>query len=602
MINIKNIERRSTYLVYIIKNRVKVVKYPEEEEPRYAYWTLYLDDDRDIPREIDTCATSYCISVLEAEKNRLLAIGSSDKYLNHDTIQQAVRTLIKLRSKNGAWPSVINPKCLLDSAPVPFNDVAIGDNFYALTALLDVGFLTKQFVYTNNIPKELLCIDGRIKYVCETIDWLLANRVLKDKDNIGWYYTNTRDDKNCVPVTLATANVLYILNRIKNAIKMNKSFSSYNTKIDETIKQTNDFFIMHIKSDHGIGKVIQSQSPQSSLLHTCKMVDALILSEDPNLSDEISNAIDYIILSCQSLLNNDFKDIDISFYTDNYKLLLPSGEIKISHENYIEGVLLYTLLNILIQNNQSGSYVSSKIKINKTDIEQVVNSLIKRLVNFQTKEGDYNGLFMCHVSRNEGMYPVYASFEGYRAYRMYMSLSKPEIHGYKFDPNAPYIFISYSHFDESIVFQDVERLKKQYNCWIDKENLDGGRCKTEDDWTQKVEPVLRNHNCKGVIMYVSQKAFLSNGILKEAEWIQKNNINFYTFLIGFSHTITPNDMAQILDELKGDNPKLNLRRKQVFSYIVQTDKDETEFSYYHRHENFSHLSEDDFLNWLRKIL
>ena len=145
MINVTNFERRSRFLV---KTIAKKVRFDNETMPKYAYWTLYLDDNRRRPREVDTCATSYCISVLEAEKHRVVADGSLDKYIYHDIIQQAIRTLICIRGKNGAWPSVVEPRSLFNSVVEYSGEVAIGDNFFALTALFDVGFLNKQFEYT----------------------------------------------------------------------------------------------------------------------------------------------------------------------------------------------------------------------------------------------------------------------------------------------------------------------------------------------------------------------------------------------------------------------------------------------------------------------
>ena len=64
---------------------------------------------------------------------------------------------------------------------------------------------------------------------------------------------------------------------------------------------------------------------------------------------------------------------------------------------------------------------------------------------------------------------------------------------------------------------------------------------------------------------------------------------------------TPDGMAQIIYDINDDNVKTKLRRINAFSHIAQTNKDETEFSYYHRSETFSHLSHPDFYNWIRKI-
>lgn len=608
MINVTNFERRSRFLV---KTIAKKVRFDNETMPKYAYWTLYLDDNRRRPREVDTCATSYCISVLEAEKHRVVADGFLDKYIYHDIIQQAIRTLICIRGKNGAWPSVVEPRSLFSSVVEYSGEVAIGDNFFALTALFDVGFLNKQFEYTNDIPDELLHLEGRIRYICQTIDWLIHNRAIVDEE--GWYYTNTKSNESRA-VSYSTASILLMFNNIRNAIKGMDEFRDYYDKLENIIKSTNEYFIINIRNNGGIGKVIESSSTQSSLLHTCKMVDALLLSEDTEYNDEIEKAVSFIIEQCQTKPNCDFKSEGSDFYSENYNLMLPSGdEITIRHENFIEGVLLYTLINILIQCGKSASYVS-KLEIEKSAVSDIVYKLLVQLEDMQTKQGEYNGLFKCHVTRSEGIYPVYASFEGYRAFRMYMSLGKnPLTESEKaeikdlicknnpFDPNAPYIFISYAHVNDDVVIQDVQRLKKQFNCWIDFENLDGGRCRGEDDWTKKVKPVLQNENCKGVIMYISKDAFYSNGFFREAEWITNNHLNFYTFLVGFSDTITPKEMATIIADLQDTDTQLKLRRMSAFTYVSQANKDVTEFSYYHRDDTFSHLSYPDFYNWIRRI-
>lgn len=608
MINVTNFERRSRFLV---KKIAQKARFDNQTIPKYAYWTLYLDDNRKRPREVDTCATSYCISILEAEKHRVLADGSLDKYIYHDIIQQAIRTLICIRGKNGAWPSVVETRSLLSYGTEYSGEVAIGDNFFALTALFDVGFLSKQFEYTNDIPDELLHLDGRISYICQTIDWLIDNKAISDGE--GWYYTNTKSNESRA-VSYSTASILLMFNNIRNAIKGMDEFRDYYDKLDNVIKTTNEYFVINIRNSGGIGRLIQSSSPQSSLLHTCKMVDALLLSEDIEYNNEIEKAVSFIVNQCRIKPNCDFKSEASDFYSENYNLVLPSGyEITILHENFIEGVLLYTLINILKQCGKSASY-ASKLEIDKSAVSDIVYKLLVQLEDMQTKQGEYNGLFKCHVTRSEGSYPVYASFEGYRAFRMYMSLGKRPLtesekaeiknlicQNNPFDPKSPYLFVSYAHVNDDVVIQDVQRLKKQFNCWIDFENLDGGRCIGEDDWTEKVRPVLQSENCKGVIMYISKDAFCSNGFFREAEWIANKHLNFYTFLVGFSDTITPKEMATIIANLKDVDTQIKLRKISAFTYISQANKDVTEFSYYHRDDTFSHLSHPDFYNWIRRI-
>ena len=609
MINVSNLEKRSRFLVKAIADKAK---YDNIDNPLYAYWALYLDDNRSKPREVDTCATSYCISVLETEKQRAISSGVSRKFIYHDIIQQAIRTLLRLRGENGAWPSVVEPKILQSPITKYSGEVAIGDNFFALTALIDVGFLTKEFEYNIDIPDELLTLDGRIEYVFKTIDWLLENKAKQDCE--GWYYTNTIDSNISLSATISTTNILNIFSKINNSIKGMQKFYDYYSKISNEIKNILEFLAINIKADGGIDKYVASSNQTSSLLHTCKMVDALVLSSNPDYLDEIQNAISFIIATCKQNQFGDFNNMPVDFYSEQYNLVLPSeDEITIRHENFTEGVILYTLINILSQYNQSGSYVS-KLSLKINEIQLIIEKTMLQLEAMQTKEGVCNGLFKCHVTRSDGMHPVYASFEGYRAIRLYHDLDKHvlsedakeelkrDILKMPFDSSVPYIFISYSHKNDGPVLKDVYQLKKQCNCWIDFENLDGGRTANEDDWTEKIKPILESPNCRGVILYMSKNGMDSSGLLREAEWILKTKKQFYTFLIDFSDSITPKEMADIVESIEDPNTQIKLRKKSAFAYVGYATADFAKATYHHRKENFSHLNDSDFINWINRVM
>ncbi len=609
MHRIKDYEMRSGLLVNTI---IKKVKYDNSKSPNYAFWALYLDDNKNNPRDVDTCATSYCISILESEKRRCISAGLDESEKYHRIIQLAVRTLLKLRRTDGSWPSVIDPSNLKNSNFESSSDVAICDNYFALTALLDVDFLSSDFQYKNGIPNELLDLNCRIDYIDKTIDWLINNRA---SDGIGWYYTNKKTETKTASVTLATTNIISILNRIYNALKPNSNASIINHKIKRLIESINKSLIVNINEDGGIDKTIISESTTSSLLHTCKLVDALILYEDVEYLNYIQKAIQYIVITCKDSNILDSIEKNIELYSETYTLALSeNSEIAIRHENYIEGVILYTLLNIIIQHNQSTSYISNIKDINLNEIETIIDKTIDKLIKLQKQSGKWNGLFGSRVPRPDGVYPVYASFEGYRAFRMYMeaykikvsqeekvNIEKNIIDNYPFKYDKPYVFISYPHSDYNDILLDVRFLKRKVNCWIDFENIDGGRCSSEDDWTKKIKPILDDSNCKGIIIYISREGFLSNGLLREIEWIQSNNKPFYMFLNGFDKSINPKNMADVICNINTEDNQMYIRRILAFSFITQTTKDDTEYTYYHRDENFKHLNLPDFNNWLKKI-
>lgn len=82
------------------------------------------------------------------------------------------------------------------------------------------------------------------------------------------------------------------------------------------------------------------------------------------------------------------------------------------------------------------------------------------------------------------------------------------------DTNAPFVFISYSALDKSIVWADVVELQKmRYNVWIDEPNLD----KKKDSWKDDALNVISNYNCKMLIFYVSRNSLISENCYNELE-------------------------------------------------------------------------------------
>ncbi|MDE7329565.1 MAG: toll/interleukin-1 receptor domain-containing protein [Clostridia bacterium] len=183
-------------------------------------------------------------------------------------------------------------------------------------------------------------------------------------------------------------------------------------------------------------------------------------------------------------------------------------------------------------------------------------------------------------------------------------LQRQIIEAFPFDGKKPYLFISYSHKNYLQVYSDVLCLKqKKINCWIDFENLDGGRNANENDWQQKVKPVLESSRCKGVISYLSKDGMESKGFIKECDWIKINRPDFYVFLVGFDKSTNAEAMLSLIKETNSDDDtyKSKAVRDEAFIYLTQATSAGKE-SYYHYNENGTHLDTTDFEIWLNKVL
>ena len=172
-----------------------------------------------------------------------------------------------------------------------------------------------------------------------------------------------------------------------------------------------------------------------------------------------------------------------------------------------------------------------------------------------------------------------------------------------FDANKPYIFVSYCHKDWQRVWSDVLKLKAKYNCWIDFEQIDGGRNGNENDWTMKIKPVLENPMCKGVITYASERGFLSSGYVRECDWLKVKRPDFYCFLIDFEKNIVPSKMLTLIKNLQsdGETEREKQIREEALIYVTQATVFAKE-SYYHYDDEGRHLLSSDFTNWVKKIL
>lgn len=384
------------------------------------FWQLYLDAKVELGLDIvDTCATSQCLSVL-----------AKAKYNDTDLISEAVASVVRLRNEEGSWPSAITPDELKNPEKRRKGDTAIGDNCFALTALIDANFLGDDFIYVKHLSENYKDLYYRISFILASVDWLLEN---KAKDGVGWYYTDNRKAKS-ESVTLTTLNVLQTFSEIiyylkKCSINNKLSYPQQNTcriYIDKMEKQLKTIVDVLVDTNNiyeniqnqwlAIGAKITTDEP--SIVHTCKLLNLLIYNKEHNQlllynDDSIEDLIRFIFDNVRS--DGNLSKYCEPFYYEYYELKkisdlgLCTRTIYVEHENFAEGIILFTTINI-------GKY-RRKFETN------VITNMIKSITVPERMSSSRPYFFLCRSKReekNKWYCPVYSSYEAYRALKNYI--------------------------------------------------------------------------------------------------------------------------------------------------------------------------------------
>ena len=94
------------------------------------------------------------------------------------------------------------------------------------------------------------------------------------------------------------------------------------------------------------------------------------------------------------------------------------------------------------------------------------------------------------------------------------------------DPSADYAFISYSHKDKEVVYDDLWALhEKGLSFWYD-DGITAGEV-----WNEKVKEVVESPKCKLAIFFVSENTLVSPAIRQEMERVQELGKPFFTINI-----------------------------------------------------------------------
>lgn len=392
-----DIDKINSSVQHIKNIIIATVSYFNVQGVRYVYWPLFICNERECQTDqIDTCATSLGLLIL------LKANGDNVDQRTNSLVEKALETIIWLRNEDGSWPSV---KPIHNNNP-PQMEGVINDTVYALTALIEAGFLAhspkvsvKNLKTKGSNPQTLDSIESRVDLILESVEWLFNNRVIG-----GWDYTGIdylEHTASVFPALLPTVNTTILFSQLIKAIKSNCP-SKFDHRLETAYEESIKWIKEHQGNSGGFGK---KRGDKPRLVHTCVAISALLTADTEENKNAALKAFRWIInnkKSCNSeLMENDD-------YFDQYDQIIFSGDRifkrVINNETFLEGIMLNCLINMT--NNESNKLKTrEKYKIRKI-IEYHFNTILKR----QEKHGDYQGAIKSRRGVPNEQHPVYCLY------------------------------------------------------------------------------------------------------------------------------------------------------------------------------------------------
>lgn len=354
----------------------------------YLTWPLFFRESSTPNSDVDVCTSGLGVIALTK-----FDINSSNTLKR--MVANSVNTLISIRNEDGSWPSKIS----LVSRDEFSMEGVISDTYYALSALLSVGFLTENPIIDEfkNLKLDISfdTLDKRIKFINDSVEWLLKNRVDHDQ---GWQYTgisyleNNRDKATLPAYTTPTANAVIILAQIVNKIKATRPSHAMIGKINSAIDNSIGWFCdIQAKDKKNCGFGIK-RGERSRVGNTARVIIALCST----YSESNQKAIRVLQKAVNWLIRN-YKPTKLTFADtaeDFHQLIIETklGSLKkafrrsINHETFIEPIIIDALrlyYNIVI---------SKRGKLyQKERIFYTIAKATSHLLNFQVHGGDDDG-------------------------------------------------------------------------------------------------------------------------------------------------------------------------------------------------------------------
>lgn len=373
----------------------------------YLTWPLFFSEDSTQNSDVDVCTSG--LGVMAFSKFDFSNNNSLKK-----SIANSVNTLISIRNTDGSWPSNIS----LVSKDEIYMEGVISDTYYAISALLSVGFLSnspKVDTFKNLKSNTILdTLEKRIEYINDSVEWLLDNRVDHDQ---GWQYTGIsylerREDKVSLPAyTTPTANAIIVLSEIVSAVR--EFYPNHNMirKIESALSnsvhwlceiQSND------KKNSGFGI---KRGERSRVGNTSRVIIALC----NNITENNRNVVEKTIQKSVKWLLKNYKPSKLTFSDvseDFHQLIIEKEEgvfknayrRSINHESCAESTVIDALRQY---------YKLAKLKkltfLKKLDIFNTLSMALCYLIDLQNHIGIYDGAIKSRRTAINEQYTMYST-------------------------------------------------------------------------------------------------------------------------------------------------------------------------------------------------
>jgi hypothetical protein len=386
----------------------------------FMTWELFFNTStQDNASAVDVCTSA--LGVLSVA-TQLSGQGELEQIAS-DAITRGIKTLLKVRAVDGSWPSSIE----LLQIENTIQEGVVNDTFFALSSLLNVGFLKETPTLFNPrdiSPNSTIKADdfnSRYEFIKKSVEWLLNN-----KAGAGWQFISTQSaegeaDKTKVYV-LPTSNVLSILSDIKSELSNTSKSKEINKLLEPAIIATTTWFCDNANSDGGFGNA----RGMKSLPGTTAMVIRALSSV--NVATPLNARIKETIISATKWLIANYNPKKIRYedvindYRQYYLVIDPKTRAKtgfkykgMEHETFVEPIVIDALYAFW-GSYPKGSDERKKLgKFPFTKLERCLYKASNYLINLQAGNGDFAGAVK---SRRQGKYTMYSTSDLVRVFSL----------------------------------------------------------------------------------------------------------------------------------------------------------------------------------------